>query len=96
MWDELLGSLQDLAELVCLEATLDIAVRLSSATDRARGQLRLVNSPRAEQRWRAHIEKLRQAIGGTAFDANWDDGRAWEIDDAIRAALSTQREVTEA
>jgi len=92
MWDELVGNLEDFAELASLEGTLEIAVRLSAATNKARARLRLVKSLHTEERWQAHIVKLRQAINGPAFDANWQEGCAWEIDDAIRAALSTQRE----
>jgi len=93
MWDELLGSLEDFAELVLLERAVDVAVPLSAAAERARVRLQLVKSPRTEQRWQAHIAKLRLALTGSAFDESWEDGDAWEIDDAIRSTLSTQREV---
>jgi predicted ATPase/class 3 adenylate cyclase len=96
MWDELLGSLEDFAELISFEGEMDVAIRLSAATETARARLRLVKAPRMEQRWQAHVAKLRQAITGPTFDSNWEDGRAWEIDDAIRAALLTQREVAAA
>jgi tetratricopeptide (TPR) repeat protein len=93
MWEEVLGSLEDFAELVYLEGAVDVALRLSAAAERARAHLQLVKSPRVEQRWQAHIANLRLTIAGPTFDSRWEDGRAWEIDDAVRAALSTQREV---
>jgi hypothetical protein len=93
MWDELLGSLEDSAELLFLEGALDVAVQLSAAADRARTRFRLARSQHTERRWQTHTAKMRQALTGTAYESIWEQASAWDIEDAIRIALSTRREV---
>ena len=44
MWDELLGCLDDFADLIQLEGAADVAVRLSAAAAKARERLRLARS----------------------------------------------------
>ncbi len=88
MWDELLGCLDDFADLVQLEGFADIAVRLSAAAAKARERLQLPRPPRAEERWQLQLASRRQAISGPVFEANWSDGRSWDVEDAIASALA--------
>ncbi len=90
MWDELLGCLDDFADLVQLESLADIAVRLSAAAAKARERLQLPRPPRAEERWQLQLANRRQAITDPAFEANWSDGRDWDVEDAIASALATK------
>jgi hypothetical protein len=96
MWDEVLGSLEDFAELTHLEGTVDVAIRIAAASEKARAHLRLLRSPRLERRWLALLAELQRKIAGPAYESNWEDGRAWEIDDAVHVALSKRPEVAPA
>jgi tetratricopeptide (TPR) repeat protein len=90
MWDEVLGTLEDFVELTYLEGAADVAVRIAAASDKVRANLQLVRAPRVERRRQALLAELQQKIAGPSYDSNWDEGRACEIDDAVRIALSRQ------
>ncbi len=92
MWDELLGCLDDFADLVELEGSSDIAVRLTAATAKARERLQLPRTPRAEERWQLQLASRRTAISGPVFETNWSDGRSWDVEVAITSALATKTE----
>ena len=96
MWEELLGCLEDHAGVARAEGTLDLATRLLGTAAFSREKLGLVRPPRIEQRWQMQVEALRRAMSGPAFDAAWSEGRACEVDDAIRSAVSTREEVVAA
>jgi hypothetical protein len=88
MWDEFLGCLEDHAILKHAEGEVDLAVRLAATTAVARERLRLARAPRSEQRWQQQLAALREATSSEAFDAQWSEGRGWQIDRAMRSALS--------
>jgi tetratricopeptide (TPR) repeat protein len=90
MWEELLGCIEDFADLVYLEGTADIAVRLSAAAAKARERLQLPRPPRAEERWQSQLASRREVITDPVFEANWSDGRNWDVEDAINSALATK------
>ena len=93
MREELLGCLEDHVALAHAEGNVDAAVRLAAAAARSRERLGLVRSPRSEQRWQAELHALRQAISVTDFDVGWVDGWDWQVDHAIRSAVSTRAEL---
>jgi predicted ATPase/class 3 adenylate cyclase len=92
MREELLGCLEDHAELAEAEAKVEVAVGLAAATARSRERLGLTRSPRGELRWQALIGRLRRTMTEAPFAGAWDEAREWQIEDAIRHALSSQAE----
>ncbi len=88
MWEELLGGLDDLAELIDREGQPDLAVCILAAAATARQRLRLLRSPRADESALALAAELRRELTGPVFESRWADGSAWEIDRAIGTALS--------
>lgn len=88
MWEELLGGLDDLADLIHREGPADLAVRILAAAAMARKRLRLVRSPRTEERAQAQAAALRAALTEPVYGSHWNDGCEWEIDHAIELALS--------
>ena len=92
MWEELLGNLEDHATLAAVDGRAETAVHLASAASMSRDRLRLARSPRGEQRWRAQLESMRQRMTSADFQSAWNEGCEWQIDQAIRAVLTTQQE----
>ena len=92
MRDELLGCLEDHAELAEAEGKLEVAVTLAAAAARSRDRLGLHRSPRGELRWQALVGRLRRAMTDGPFDTAWDDGQRLQTDEAISQALSAHRE----
>jgi len=90
MWEELLGCLDDMADLLHDEGDIDLAVRLSAATSTARERLRLLRPARAGQADVARFARLRQALGAAEFDNCWNEGRTWDVEDAVSNALATR------
>ncbi len=90
MREELLGCLEDHASLARTQAVSDLAVRLAAAAATARQRLNLIRSPRAERRWKAQLDSLRETVTSTAFDVAWSEGQTWPVDHAVRMALSKQ------
>jgi hypothetical protein len=84
---ELLECLEDYAALVRIDGVLEDAVRLRAATARSRQRLGLLRGPAAERRWLGELAMLRQALGDRAFDEAWSQGRAWDINEAVRQVL---------
>jgi len=84
---ELLECLEDYAALVRIDGVLEDAVRLRAATARSRQRLGLLRGPAAERRWLWELAMLRQALGDRAFDEAWSQGRAWDINEAVRQVL---------
>ncbi len=96
MREELLGCLEDHAVLARARGRDDVAVRIAAAAASSRDRLALARPPTEERRWQVQLESLRQARPGAGFDHDWDEGRGWEIDDAIRAALDAPAGATPA
>jgi hypothetical protein len=86
MWDELLGCLEDCAELCHGEGEPGMALRLAAAVHRARERLALARSPRGEALQIALSADYRKAAAESAEDA-WNEGMGWEVEDAVRHAL---------
>ena len=92
MWEELLGNLDDHVALARLDGKAEIAVCLAAATALTREKLRLARSPRSERHWHGQLEAMQQAMSSADFDSAWSEGRDWQIDQVIRAALTMQQE----
>ncbi|MEO8122872.1 MAG: NB-ARC domain-containing protein, partial [Burkholderiales bacterium] len=90
---ELLGCLEDCAGLARAENRLATAARLVGAIELARERLSLARPPNAEERWSTQIAALRNALPADEFEASRREGRQWQIDDALRQALSAQTEL---
>jgi hypothetical protein len=86
MWDELLGSLEDFAELSHGEDDPGKALRLAAAVHRARERLNLMRTPRDAALQEALMAAYRKAAA--APQAAWSEGLAWEVEDAVRHALA--------
>jgi tetratricopeptide (TPR) repeat protein len=92
MWEELLGCLEDAAELLSFEGAVERSIRVSAAAAKARDLLRLRRTPRAELRHQARIAAYRRAATAAEFNTNWEEGEAWSVDDAILNALAQTSE----
>ena len=92
MREELLGCLEDHAELAQAEGKVEIAVGLAGAAAHSRQRLGLTLSPRAERRRQALIGRLRRTLTEGPFDSVWDEAQHWQVEEAIRHALSPQSE----
>jgi hypothetical protein len=92
MREELLGCLEDHAELAEAEGKREVAVGLAAAAARSRERLGLTRSPRGELRWQALVGRLRDALSEGPFVSAWDDEQRWQIDEAIGQALSAHSE----
>jgi predicted ATPase/class 3 adenylate cyclase len=93
MREELLGCLEDQAILASAEGRHDAATSLAAMVDASRSRLGFTRSARAEQRWLATLAALREAVGQAGFDAAWNDGKDWQVDEAIRNAQALRTEV---
>jgi len=96
MWDELLTCLEDVAELLYREGVPERAIRICSTVAKARKQLNLGRSPRAEQRFHSQVANYRRVTEAAVFDANWKQGEVWGVDEAVLNALAPSSEVTAA
>ncbi len=92
MHEELLGCLEDCAELAQAEGKVETAVGLAASSTRSRERLGLPRSPRGELRWQALLGGLRQTMTEAPFEGAWDEAQDWPIDETIRHALSSQIE----
>ena len=96
MWEELLGCLEDHAVVARLQGRAELATHVSAAAAASREKLSLIRPPRVEVRWQAHLEGLRATLSRPLFEDAWREGQAWEVDHAIRSALSTRDETVAA
>ena len=83
MWEELLGSIEDLADLSARTGAPEVAARLVATASAARTRMQLARPPRREQKWTVQLERLRQAMEPAAFEAEWIVGAAWGVGDAL-------------
>ena len=74
MREELLGCLEDHAELAEAEGKHEAAVGLAAAAAQSRDRLGLTRSPRGERRWQAFVGRLRRTMSEGLFDSAWNDG----------------------
>jgi len=84
MYAEMLGCLEDVADLLHVRGMPDDAACLYAAVERLRERLALSQRPRAEVRRKDRVATLRRALGDAAFDAAWAEGRTWGIEKTIR------------
>jgi predicted ATPase/class 3 adenylate cyclase len=92
MREELLACLEDHAELAQGEGKVEVAVGLAAAAARSRERLGLIRSPRSELHWQGLIGRLRRTLTDAPFEGAWDEAQDWQIDEAVRHALSAQAE----
>jgi len=94
MGPDTIGCLEDQALLAHSTGSAERAVRLCAAASAARTRMSLPRPPRAEARWATGLTELRARLGDASFDANWDEGRQWGLDDAIRMATAPAERAT--
>ena len=92
MREELLGCLEDHAQLAQARGHPALAAQLAAAVEKSRARLALDRLPREGQRWQAWLDTLRGELSGASFDAAWQDGSRWETGEAVRAALSAPQD----
>jgi tetratricopeptide (TPR) repeat protein len=85
---ELLACIEDHAGLLCGLGLTPECVRLYAAAAAARERLVLRRAPRSEQAWEDGITAARAALGDADFDAAWAEGRTWQLEMAIKRALT--------
>ena len=95
-WEEVLGCLENHAVLAHAEGRSDVGVCLAAVAAKSRERLGLVHSPRSEARWQAHLGEMRAAVPELQYSGLWLEAQQWQIDNAIRQALSAQRETATA
>lgn len=83
---QLVDCLDDLALLRGLEGMPVGALELAAAADLARKRFLLRRPPRDEARWQARVALLRQRLPAQAADDAAHRGRAWNLDQTLRAA----------
>ena len=88
MYTELLGCVEDHAELAQALGKAGDAVWLYAAAAAGRKRLTLVRSPRREQQWRNAIAHARDVLGDAAYETAWAAGLVRELGQAVDHALS--------
>jgi tetratricopeptide (TPR) repeat protein len=89
MWGELLGCLEDHAELMHREGNGLLAVQVSAIASKIRQRLNLGRSPRIETRWQAHLDRLHEGLLEDVYAAEWAIGwNQLEVDDAVRLSMA--------
>jgi tetratricopeptide (TPR) repeat protein len=91
MWEELLGCLEDIAELI-LETNGRKAAQLLSAVAQARTRLNLHHSESEGKAIEGRIAALRAALGEEVFGVEWEVGGALDIREAIAQAQTPAQE----
>jgi len=87
MWEELLGCLEDMAELVIVSDS-EKAARLLAAIAPMRVRLKLPRSEKEERALQGRVERLRLALGEDGFNSQWELAEALDIRAAIAEALT--------
>ena len=96
MRDELLASLEDHVRLAQRSEGIEHAIEIAASVTALRIRLSLARAPRAEARWQQLLEVLRQCAASGAFEGAWARGELWEMDEAVKSALSAASETTAA
>ena len=87
MWEELLGCLEDIAELAIVSDS-EKAARLLSAIAPMRVRLKLPRSQKEERALQGQVERLRRALGEEGFNSQWELAESLDIRAAIAEALT--------
>ena len=88
MREDLVRGLGDWSALAAAEGRLPLAAQLAAAVDCASERLALTRPPRNARFWVAHVDSLRASMTLDAFEAAQSQGKAWDIDEALRRAQS--------
>ena len=83
-----------MASLMCLESSVLEALQLAAAIDQARERLKLRRPPWEEARWQAHWAALRPGFSDAQLGQALQQGREWEVDEAVLVSLQAQSLVT--
>ena len=86
---ELIGCLEDFADLFVTTGVVDGAASLMGAAASLRERLALSRAPRAEEHWRRVVARVRERAGETVFDAAFARGRDWTTEEAVACALES-------
>jgi predicted ATPase/class 3 adenylate cyclase len=88
MISEALDCLEDYAVLLHALGQSNDAVQLHAAAASIRAAFALPRSRRDEPKRQANIDSAHAAIGDTAYDTAWSEGRTWALARAIEHALA--------
>ncbi len=88
MHAEMLGCIEDHAGLWASLGIAHEAARIYGAAAAARERLVLRRYARSVKDWEAGVAAARAALGDRAFDAAWAEGQTWQLEMAIRRALT--------
>ena len=85
---ELIGCLEDFAELLMTAGAKGDAVGLMGAAASLRERLSLPRSPRAERHWQAVVARARESMGDQVFQVSFAKGGNWPTGEAVECALA--------
>jgi predicted ATPase/class 3 adenylate cyclase len=88
MREQLLDCLEDHSRLALALESFERSATLLAAAEQLRLRLALKRAPHAEAQWKQHIDALRQRLIASKWDSATSVGTSWEIDEAIRNALT--------
>ena len=88
MREELLACFEDHARLALQRAQPELAAALGAAVEKWRVRLALDRLPIAAQAWAAWQRMLRATLSDEQFDRACEEGRRWEIAEALRKAAA--------
>ncbi|MDE2004375.1 MAG: tetratricopeptide repeat protein, partial [Betaproteobacteria bacterium] len=86
---ELIGCLEDFADLLVTTGVVDGAASLMGAAASLRERLALSRAPRAEEHWTRVVARARERAGEAAFDATFARGRDWTTEEAVACVLES-------
>ncbi len=89
MREDLVSGLGDWSALSAAEGRFLLAAQLVGAVDCASERLALTRAPRSARFWIAHIDLLRASMTPNEFETARSQGKAWDIDEALRRAQSS-------
>jgi predicted ATPase/class 3 adenylate cyclase len=92
MFSELLGCLEDHAEMFAATDKPEEAVRLCGTIEALRERLAVPRTPRGERRWQAVVGAGRDALDRERFERAWAAGRSLELQEAVRLAQAQPAE----
>jgi predicted ATPase/class 3 adenylate cyclase/tetratricopeptide (TPR) repeat protein len=91
MREEVLGCLEDHAVLMHACGHSELTLQIAAAAAHSRQRLSLARTPPAETAWQSQLAGWRQAMSDAGFEAEWQIGAEWSVDQAIAAATTPQR-----
>ena len=88
MREELLGCLEDHAALAQAVGRPADAVRIGAAANMSRERIKIVRAPRAQARWLALLDALREELSSARFEALWAQAGESGVEHAVAIALA--------